>query len=350
MKKIALFALPLMAFGTTANAEEGSYPTISGEISIEVQNDWAHKSDDPSAEINDLYPMVNLATTVGFTPEFTLNLEATLEPVEDASDDRAFEDLGAYVGVLTLNYDTDDFSVYAGKFSANFGIAWDATPGLSWGNLSEDYELAEMLGVGGSLSFNAAGRHTVSASTFFLDTTFLSDSAGTSRGPIDKSDGGAANTESFESFAVAMDGNFAELDGFRYHVGFSSAAEGDDGTTNQLGYAIGAEYEIPLTGETTLTPLFEVAYLNDAAGIEGDNSLYATAGLTLGYGNWTATSSYQRRDIESAGGDSDDYIVDATIGYEFDFGLGIAAGYRFVEEGDVDSNVMGVLAAYTFEF
>ncbi|MBL4667096.1 MAG: hypothetical protein JKY04_06940 [Sneathiella sp.] len=350
MKKIGLFALPLMVIGTTASAEEGSYPTLSGEVSIEIQNDWTHKSDDPSAEINDLYPMVNLATTVGFTPELTLNLEATLEPVEDASDDRAFEDLGAYVGAFTLNYDTDDFSIYAGKFSANFGIAWDATPGLSWGNLSEDYELAEMLGIGGSVSFNAAGRHTISASTFFLDTTFLSDSAGTSRGPIDKSDGGAANTESFESFAVALDGNFKELDGFRYHIGFSSAAEGDDGTTNQLGYAAGLEYEIPLNEDIALTPLFEIAYLKDVGGIEGDDTLYSTAGLTLAFGSWTATSSYQRRDIESAGGDTDDYIADVTLGYEFDFGLGVSAGYRLVDESDVNSQVLGILAAYTFEF
>ncbi|OUR77561.1 hypothetical protein A9Q83_10505 [Alphaproteobacteria bacterium 46_93_T64] len=350
MKKIALCALPLIAFGAAAHAEEASYPAISGEISFELQNDWTHKSDDPSAEIDDLYPMINLATTVSFTPELSVNLEATLEPVEDATGDRAFEDLGGYVGALTVNYDTNDYSLYAGKFSANFGIAWDATPGLSWGNLSEDYELAEMLGLGGSLSFNASGRHTVSASTFFADTTFLSDSAGTSRGPVDKPDGGVANTESLESFAVALDGYFEQLEGFRYHVGFSSAAEGDDGTTNQLGYAAGAEYEIPLNEDLTLTPLFEVAYLDDAGGIKGDNTLYTTAGLTLGYGNWTATSSYQRRDIESAGGDTDDYIADVTLGYEFDFGLGISTGYRFVEEGGVDSRVFGILAAYTIEF
>jgi len=350
MKKIALYTLPLLALGNIAYADDGSYPKLSGEISLELENDWTHHSDDEDAELNDLYPTIDVAATLAFTPEFSANLEATLESLEDTEDDRAFDDLGAYIGVLTVNYDTDDFSVYAGKFGANFGIAWDATPGLGWGNLSDDYEIAEVLGFGGGVNFNLGGQHTVSGSVFFADTTFLSDSVGESRGPLDKSDGGPANTESLESFALALDGGFDAAEGFRYHVGFASLAEGDDGNENQLGYAIGAEYEIALNEDFTLTPIAEIAYLDNAGGINGDNTLYSTIGATLGYGSWSFTSSYQRRDMESGGTDTNDYFADATVGYEFDFGLFVAAGYRFAEEDGVDSRVLGVLANYTFEF
>jgi hypothetical protein len=62
------------------------------ELSIEVENDWTSSTDDSAAEINDLYPTVVLGTTVEFSRNFSLNFEATLEPVEDATKDRAFED------------------------------------------------------------------------------------------------------------------------------------------------------------------------------------------------------------------------------------------------------------------
>lgn len=349
MNKLLLATVSVLALTNLATARD-TYPKLSGEISLELENDWTHDSDDPDAEITNLYPTIDLAAQLAFTPELSANLEATLEAVEDATDDRAFEDLGAYIGVLTVNYNTDAFSVYAGKFGANFGIAWDATSGLGWGNLSDDYEIAEVLGFGGGVNFNAGGQHTLSSSVFFSDTTFLSDSLGDSRGPLEESDGGPANTESLESFALALDGRFDAAEGFRYHIGFSSLAEGDDGDSNQLGYAFGVEYEIPLNDDFTLTPIVEIAYLDNAGGIQNDDKLYTTIGATLGYGSWSFTSSYQRRDIESGSSDTNDYFADATVGYEFDFGLFVAAGYRFAEEDGVDRRDVGILANYTFEF
>ncbi|WP_169570012.1 hypothetical protein [Sneathiella limimaris] len=350
MKKIAYGVLPFLLLSSPAIAEDTSYPNISGEISIEIENDWTHDSDDEAAEINDLYPTVDLVTTFAFTPELSANLEATLESIDETSEDREFDDLGAYISVLTVNYDTDAFSVYAGKFGANFGIAWDAAPGLGWGNLADDYEIAEVIGFGGAVNFNLSGEHSLSGSVFFADTSFLSDSLGDSRGPLEKSDGGPANTESLESFALALDGGFDALEGFRYHIGFASLEEGEDGDTNQLGYALGAEYEIQLNDEFTLTPIGEIAFLEDAGGVSGDDIFYGTAGATLGYNNWSFTTSYHYRDTDSGGTSVEDYYADATIGYEFDFGLFVAAGYRFAEEDDVDSRILGVLINYTFEF
>ncbi|WP_025897645.1 hypothetical protein [Sneathiella glossodoripedis] len=340
----------LVHLSSGALAETKSYPNISGAFTIEVQDDWTYESDDEAAEINDLYPTLTLETQFAFTPELSVNLEATLEPVEDAADDREFEDLGGYVNVLTVNYDTDRFSLYAGKFGANFGTAWDAAPGLYGSDLTEDYELAEMLGVGGSFNFQAAGNHTISASSFFLDTTFLSDSAFNSRGPVKESDGGVANTESLSSFAVALDGGFSSLEGLTYHLGFSSLKEGDDGDTSQLGYVVGAQYELPITEKITFIPIAEYAYLDDAGGIEGDSAQYFTAGGALEFGNWTLSTTYQGRELETSGSTQNDYVVDVTAGYSFDFGLGVAVGYRLAEEEDVDSRGLGALVEYTIEF
>lgn len=343
-------AIPLSLPAQSASAEEQNYPHISGELSIEVENDWTYQSDDPDAEINDLYPTVVLGTNVALSEVFSLNFETTLEPVKDATSDRAFEDLGGYLNIITANYDGETFSAYAGKFTPNFGIAWDTAPGIFGTNLNEDYELAEMIGFGGGFNFAAAGEHTVSASTFFQDTSFLSNSVGTKRGPLRLSDGGAANTEDFSSFAVALDGNFQELAGFRYHLGFSSLGAGEDGNSRQLGYAVGGEYAFNVGENVTLSPMAEYVYFDSYGGIENDTANYFTAGLALNYENWVASSTYQLRDTEVAGATTDDYVVDLTFGYVFEMGLGVAAAWRGAEESNVDSEGVGLLLSYALEF
>ncbi len=351
MKKTALALLPFVSLALPVQAEEApSYPNISGELTLELQNDWTYDADDEDAEINDLYPTITLGTKLAFTKEFSVNLEATLEPVEDATDDRAFEDLGAFVNILTVNYDTDLFSVYAGKFTPNFGIAWDATPGLYGTDFNEDYELVEMIGLGGSINFSAGGDHSLSASTFFADTTFFSDSVGKSRGPLDEDDGGPANTESLESFAVALDGGFTALEGFRYHLGFSSLKDGEDGNEDQRGYVAGLEYGFNIMEELTATPLFEYAYFDNNGGTDGDTAQYATAALGFEYGSWSASASYQRRDTETGSTDHDDFILALTVGYSFENGIGLSGGWRHAEEEDVDSSGLGLLLEYAIEF
>lgn len=352
MRKLLFPAALLSAvqISTAFAAEEESYPKLSGELGMELQDDWTFSSDDEEAELNDLYPTLTLGAKLAFNEAFSINLEATLEPVEGATDDRAFEDLGGYVNILTANYDSEYFSVYAGKFTPNFGLAWDATPGLYHDDINADLELAEMWGFGGEVPFKLAGEHAVSGSIFFADTTFLSDSAGKSRGPLDKKDGGPANTESLSSFALALNGNFEDLPGFEYHMGFSALEEGDDGDQSQLGYVAAVQYSHKITDDVTLTPLVEYAYLDNAGGVDGDSAKYLTGSLGLEFGKWAASATYQRRDTETGGADLNDYVAALTVGYTFDIGLGLSAAYRFAEEENVDNRGLGVRAEYVIEF
>ncbi|MFC4272334.1 hypothetical protein ACFO8N_12600 [Sneathiella chungangensis] len=343
-------AAPFSLISPGAVAGENQYPTITGELLIEIENDWTYRSDDPAAEINDLYPTVVLGTSVGLNEHFSLNFEATMEPVEDPTGDRAFEDLGGYLNIITANYDGETFSAFAGKFTPNFGIAWEIAPGIFGTNLNEDYELAEMIGFGGGFNFEAAGVHRISASTFFQDTTFLSNSVGTKRGPVRLSDGGPANTEDFSSFAVALDGEFQRLAGFRYHTAFSSLGEGEGSDARQLGYAIGAEYAFNIGDDLTISPMTEFVYFDNYGGTDGDTAKYITAGIALNFQNWVASTTYQRRDTKLAGLSSDDHVVDFTIGYDFDMGLGVAAAWRGAEEDGVQSEGLGLLLSYAVDF
>ncbi|WP_373087233.1 hypothetical protein [Sneathiella sp.] len=337
-------------YGFSAAAEEPSYPNVSGELSIEIENDWTYKSDDPDAEINDLYPTIVLGTAFTFSKKFSVNLEATLEPVEDATSDRAFEDLGGYLNIITANYDSDNFGVYAGKFTPNFGIAWDAAPGIYGVDLNEDYEFSEMIGFGGYVGFHAGGEQTISASTFFQDTTFLSNSIGTQRGPLNVSDGGPTNTDSLSSYALALDGGIDGLAGFLYHAGFTSLASGEDGNSRQYGYVASAEYAFTVNEDITIAPIVEYAYFENAGGIDDDTAAYLTAGAALNYQKWVLSSTYQQRNTETGGVDTDDYVVDVTVGYLFDMGLGVAAAWRVAEEDNVDSRGLGLLVSYAIDF
>lgn len=350
MKRILVAISAATGICSPAQADEQSYPKISGELSIEIENDWTYSSDDAAVEFYNLYPTVILGTTVEFTPTISLNFEATAEPVEDTTEDSVFKDVGGYINIITANYDTDRFSVYAGKFTANFGVAWDIAPGIYGVDLNEDYELSEMIGFGGGINFNAAGSHTISASTFFQDTGILSKSIGNQRGPLELSDGGPANTDDLSSYVVALDGEFENLAGFRYNIGFSSLSAGEGGNDRQYGYVVGAEYAFGIGEEIVISPMAEFAYFNNAGGLKNDTAKYLTTGIALNYENWIVSTTYQRRDTETAGIDLDDTVFDVRAGYVFDMGLGVAAAWRLAEEGTTDSKALGLLLSYAIDF
>lgn len=79
----------------------------------------------------------------------------------------------------------------------------------------EEYKIAERIGAGFKYSANLEdfGTHQINISSFFADTTFLSDSLIDQRGHTSKEDGGLANTEDFDSYAISISGKeFYSLD------------------------------------------------------------------------------------------------------------------------------------------
>jgi len=351
--------------GNAVLAAEESPPFIEAYASFELQNDWTYDSDDRDNERNELYTTIEPTVIMHFTDGLSLTAHGVLEPVRDPEpgEDRYFGDEGLYVQDLFLSYDADNFSVLGGKFTPNFGRAWDIAPGIYGSDFAEDYELAERIGLGASYTFESQslGSHTLSASTFFLDTSIFSESAFTNRGRTRKSDGGVSNTESLESFAIALDGgDFPEtlfgdtfpgqspVKGLTYQLALVSQAAGEDGDSRETGVVASIAHQFPVARMVALEPLVEYAYFFNADGVEDQDRQYVTAGATaIIHEDWNAAVSYTRRETMPSGASNvGDNLFQVSAGYAFGFGLGVDVGWRYADEDDVDNYTLGALLTY----
>ncbi|WP_416897205.1 MAG: hypothetical protein ACMVY4_17190 [Minwuia sp.] len=337
-------------------AADDAYPKLSGEVGIEVQNDYTFDSDDPAAEQNELGATIEPAVTLQFSETVSLNTELTLEAQRDPGpkEDRVFQDHGLAVSVLTLNYDGERFGVYGGKFGPNFALAWDAAAGLYGTDVAEDLELADFLGAGGYVNFGdtALGSLVGSASVFFTDTTILSESFITNRGRTRQAAGEPGNTESPESFALALDGEAVPgLDGFGYHVGYALLSADNASTEHRFAFA--GYWELELENGVTLVPLLEYARIENADSNANESRSYVTGSLGAEWGNWNAALAYTGKIVTISGngnGDSYDDQIGVSFGYAWDNGIGLDVGYKHNRTAGIATQTVGALLSYGFEF
>lgn len=333
-----------------------TYPYVEGVLDLEIGDDWVFSSDDPTAEINDLYFSGALGMKVGLTPIFALNLGLTAESVLDPapSTDRAFGDIGLYVDTLNLEASLGMLTLVAGKFGPSFGSAWDITPGVYGTSFAEDYELSEMIGIGSAIAFEtgATGTITLGGNVFFVDTTVLSDSAFTSRGRTTLADGGLANTESLDNFSFTIDGtDIAAMPGFSYNFGYRHLSAGVTETADEDGFAAGLAQEIELSNGDLVVVNGEVAYFSNYGGVSDDDATYLTAGLGYVHGPWHGEVAGSLRLIDySGGGSDDDHLIQVSAGYEFENGIDVSAGYANAREAGVVSHTLGLRLTKSFEF
>lgn len=346
--------------GPAAAQSDATYPRVDGEVLIELQDDYTADSDDPDAEINDLFTTTEPYLSFKATRRLSLEAGFVLEPVRDPEpgEDRVFDDHGLYAEQLFLNYAGGGFDLYGGKFNPSFGTAWDIAPGIYGTDLAEDYEITERIGAGGALVFGEGGlggdgfgTHRLAANTFFADTTFMSQSVFADRGELDEADGGISNTEDFSSFSVTLDGEGFSAAPIGYHLGVQHQEGGVGDSDDRSGIVAGLNGSFAIGEDTAVEPLVEVAAFDGFDGSDQDRT-YLTTGATVLHGPWNAALSYTGRFIDTAGpgGDPDDGQIQLSGGYTFANGITADVGYKYVEEDHVDSHVIGVLVTYQFDF
>lgn len=324
-----------------AEAEiELQVPRLTWGLAIEVENDWTFSSDDPDAELNDLYPTVEGELAFEVLEGTGVFAAFTFEPVQDPEGDRAFEDLGLYINELFLQGQFENVTLTAGKFGPAFALAWDVAPGLYGDAFAEDLELAEMIGAQVGVGFElGGGEHEFNAALFVADRTILSESAFENRGRLNLRDGGAANTNGPESFALSLQGKFDTL---TYHLGgrYLSGGEGDPG--DEAGLVAAMQYVVEGAGPGDLELLVEGAYLFEAGGGE-DDVVYLTLGSAYGIDAIAVSAVYNLRDTEAG---TTDHSLSLGLDYEIFDGLSAGLGYQFAREDGIDGHTLGVVIAY----
>lgn len=340
---------------SAAMAQAESYPKVSGELAVEIQNDWTYESDDRANQNNDLYTTTEPSVSIAFTPSWSLFAHAVLEPVQDPEqfENRVFEDHGAFMEDLFVAYDNGPFSAKAGKFNVGFGIAWDLTPGVYGTDLAEDgYETAERIGGLASWTFasEAVGEHRLSAGSFFLDTSVLSESTPRGRGVTRKEDGGVSNTEDFSSFILSLDGGkLPHMGELAYHLAYMHQGSGESDTADENAFAVGLHTSITIGPEITLTPLVEYVRQQDAGGVAGEDRDFLTLAAQAEWQGFNLALAWTGRETDGTT-DQDDHQFQVSVGYAFDFGLTFDAGWKITDEANVQTRTLGAIATYTFEF
>ena len=339
---------------SSAIAQTKNGPSASGEVAIEIQNDWNYRSDDRANLYNDLFTKIEPSLTVRFAPEWSLFAHAVLEPVTPADqfENRAFEDHGLFVEDLYLEFDNGTFGARAGKLNVGFGVAWEIAPGVYGRDFAEDgYETSERIGVIGSYTLDAAraGRHRFSAGSFFQDTTVLSESTFRGRGDTRRQDGGVSNTESFESFILSANGeNIAALGKLGYHVAYMHQAKGAGDAADEDSIAVALFSSFDIGGGVTFSPLLEYVRQDSPGGVADDERDFLTLAGTAEWKGFNVAAAWTRRDTDSI--PDDDYQFQLSAGYAFGFGVSVDVGWKIANEGGIETRTIGILVAYGLEF
>lgn len=360
--KLFRFYTCLCAVATASPAlseEKSSYPSFSGEAVFEVQLESSPNSDSATNERTNTFGRSEIAPNFRINKNLFIDGVAVFEPVQTntTGDDTFFDDEGLFMEEIKLNFETEKFALFTGKFNPGFGTAWDYGRGIWSEDFAEDYEVTEKLGLGGSYNFGteAYGKHTFTASTFFKDTSFLSKSTITDRGHVKKSTGGVSNTEDFSSFALSLDGeNVAGVENLSYHMGFRHLAKGDAdraGTQDDDGFAIGVNYTVPVHEKIKSDVLLEYVRINNVDGGASDKNYYTASVVNKICDNWNITIGYTKRDERTPGSaDVNDHLFQLSGGYDFGNGLTLELGWKNTEEANISTDIIGGLARYTIEF
>lgn len=363
-------ALCLAALLLAAGPAHAAGFEFGGELLVELQSDNLYSTDDGAdAEFTDTYTTTEGEFSLSrgaFSVNTLLLIEPMLDPGEPgdpaagidrssvvAGESRTFQDHGLVVEVLTLDYELGDLHLHAGKFGPHSSLAYDAAPGVYGTDMSEDtLEIAEMVGAGFAYGFGGADRrYTVSGSVFTADTSDLSDSIGNKRGRTREKDGGPGNTGSMESFALALD---IEQEDLLVHLSAVQMTTDylldDEGARDEAGAddetrAVAAAEFSPAEG---LTALVEYAHFSNFEGVKDiDAKVFTVGGMMEFDGGWYAAASYTARDPKEAPTDAQ---FQMSGGYVFDSGLELSAGWKWVEEEEVQSRILGLFAVHSWEF
>lgn len=324
---------------------DGTGPRLGGDVIFRLGYNGVYDAQAPLVQNNDVFGIMIASPELHFGNGLTLGTEIRFETLQPPVEDRFFEDEGLFLRELFMRYElTDRLTLQFGKYAPSFALASLVTPGMYGNNYNKEIELIDRVGVTTEYTFGApgAGKHVLSFSTFFEDTSFLSGSLGFDRGMNDLSDGGSSNTEAFASFAISLKGDaFDALPGFTYKIGLLHQARGVDGVADENGVSLSATRTNELGNGKSFTWIGEIAPIWNVEG-SGDDIVYTSLGLVYRNDPWTfiLSGTSRRRDL-AGDGTWDDYSVQTSAEYDLGQGLSLAFAHEFLRDQNASSRRIG---------
>jgi len=371
---LSLLVIPSLAFAAEdhdhnhGQSETGFY----GHLDLKIQYDHIYNAGESDEEIDETYSHSHLELGYGFGNGISVNTNLQLEGEPAGHDhggggaaldgsNRYFKDEPLLARTLTVNFDGDNFGLYAGKFDPVISFDEHVLPGIYGYQVIDEYTVREKIGIGGygKLTAGDLGTHRLDVSTFFADTTVLSNSILYERGDTDKEDGGVSNTEDFSSIAISLAGSdFYSLssdipEGLSYRVGYSYQAAGEGDEEDETRYSLSGQYEHIFTSALKSRVVGEIVHIEHLGGERPHDRTYATTGAELSYKNWELGSTYTyiyNDNPEDADEALDGELFQVSLSYHFDNGFYAGAGYRYKDEEGEGNKRVGMLVGYSHSF
>jgi len=121
--KTITLCLSLCVMSQAAQAD--NIPTLSGEAVFELQNEYTAESDDTGTDgYNNMFLRTEVAPTIQFNENFYFDGVLVFENIQDRdqNDNNFFDNEGAFIEELKLNYESGAWSAFAGKFNPYLAV------------------------------------------------------------------------------------------------------------------------------------------------------------------------------------------------------------------------------------
>ncbi len=371
---IVLSVLSLLAAWGPAFADDCEAPCAGYEISADLQNDWIFSGNPSSLTSNNLYPSIStdlfLAPTDAFRFVASITTEQVIDPAPGSN--TVFHGTGAYAEELYAVLDADPVVLRAGKINTVFSLASEADPGINAMDIATSIDADERWGVEAVLGFEALDfKHSIAATVFTVDRTFLSNSIFNKRGATNLSDGGPGNVAGIGSAAITLSGckgaepaDCYDEGDFGYRAGFRFQRAGH-ASPDQIEEDIKPVDEF--TGVAAATAKFDVGdmtvrLLGETALVRGfesnpDDALIMTGSAALEIDAMTYTAAFsQQKTYVKNDADTINRLLEISAVYRseddvpFD-GASWSAGAAYDCRRDADAqtaHVLSLLLSFTF--
>lgn len=370
---VAIVALASLALPSTAMAQGGGKTPdprpfalfrdlfdTAGEwhgpwlsMTWQPQLQWSWQSE--GTPKNNFNAQVSWQTYVWFTPELTMNVNMSLDQVEQpqANNQWFMYGEGVTAGDVWLQWSDQRTGIIGGRYTAPFGLAPLLLPGVFDTNFVNNYNFGGLMGGLGTLSTGdeGGGIHALNAGFFGIDTTFMADGIfASTAAPSGPGTGGGVDSWMIGYSGANIPLIFPTLD---VNIAYISFGEGVGTTAQQQGFNAGAywQYIINNDGNDTLDarawsigPLFEYVHFWNNNGIEDASADYYTFGLITNYGNWQADATVGWQNLtDPTSGNQDNFLFTANVGYNF-FGPQslVQVGYAYEESAGVIDHQVGI--------